>query len=448
MGLQRTPPTRSQPLPCVSPVPPARPTGDVDTPIQPQGHGEADKTTISNISDSKAFAPRHPGVMRTPPPSSGFAEQQDQINRFEHVDERPIRPAPFPPPEELLPKPMESEVPQIQLEADQTIEVEDDSHAELSVEQQMIIDTEQSPAKQISMQVDRNQIDSGSAPMEIDIPVQQAETKRSTTPTYNLQQPSAQAGPSTIPALPPTTPSSQSTIPKTPRSRRKTLEPLPSPPRIPSVQQEGEYQFGRRYQLTMETLERAVKAGAQRWTTEHLKGCFPQLTKDLGKPMEDICVSASQSMRQNILASAAEHMKHYKVGPALQAIDEVDKEAKDYRRFNPPESDIGKLGRADAWRPDVTPNALTISSILPIYDNSYSKLREEYLELHEYCSEKYKTLIEKQNQLTELENGASDGVIELEKTIEILDNLPMEDMMIWTESAESKLDTRAPEQIQ
>ncbi|WWD03289.1 hypothetical protein V865_001340 [Kwoniella europaea PYCC6329] len=449
MGLQRTPPTRSQPLPSVSPVPPpAQPTEDVDTPNLPQGNDEADKTTISNISDSKAFAPRHPGVMRTPSPSSGSTEQEDQINRFEHVDERPIRPAPFPPPEEIPPGPMELDVPQIQLEGDKTIVIEDDSQAELKVEQQMVIDTEQSPAKQISMQVDRNQIHSGSAPMEIDIPVQQANSERSTTPTYNPQQFSAQAGPSTIHAPPPTTPSSQSTIPKTPRSRRKTMEPLPSPPRIPSVQQEEEYQFGRRYQLTMETLERAVKAGAQRWTTEHLKGCFPQLTKDLGKPMEDICVSASQSMRQNILASAAEHMKHYKVGPALQAIDAVDKEAKDYRRFNPPESDIGKLGRPDAWRPDVTPNSLTISSVLPIYDNSYSKLREEYLELHKYCSDKYKTLIEKQNQLNELENGVSDGVIELEKTIEILDNLPMEDMMIWTESAESKLDTRAPEQIQ
>ncbi|WVW84207.1 hypothetical protein I302_106237 [Kwoniella bestiolae CBS 10118] len=425
MGLQRTPPHRSQPLPSVSPAPPPSAPAPTPQPEPATQHTEAvdiprqvepDRTTISNISDSKAFIPRHPGVMRTPPPESSTQAIPMSQGRVEHVDERPIRPAPIPRPEE----PMNVDVPQLQSE----MVVEDD----ISVEQQMTIEPEHSPENHTSHET-----------MDIDVPLQQQQ-QRSTTPP-----PQAEAGPSTY--IPPTTPSSQTTRPKTPRSRRKTMEPLPSPPRILPIE-EDEYQFGRRYQLTMETLERAVKAGAQRWTADHLRGCFPQLTKELGKPMEDVCMAASQSMRNNILASAQSLMEHYKVGPALRAIDEVDKDAKDYRRLNPPESEGGKMGRPDAWRPDVSPNALTIASVLPVYDESYSKLREEYSELHKYCSEKYKTLVEKQNQLSELENGVSDGVIELEKTIQILDNLPMEDMMIWTESAETKLETRAPEQIQ
>ncbi|WWC69939.1 uncharacterized protein I206_103883 [Kwoniella pini CBS 10737] len=427
MGLQRTPPNRSQPLPSVSPRPLIPPNEIEDeTPrieIDEEKAVEADKTTISNISDSKAFVPRHPGVMRTPP-----GDQADLDNnlteRIEHVDERPIRPAPTPSPIPDSPKqlPEVDDQPMI-LDDTASNEVEDENEAENIVENAMQID-EPSPEKPIKSRKEDD------AHQSI------------TPPTGSL---SAQAGPSNI--HPPTTPSSQPSIPKTPRSRRKTMEPLPSPPR-PQALQEEEYEFGRRYQLTMETLERAVKAGAQRWTTEHLKGCFPLLTKELGRPMEDVCFSASQTMRSNILVHAHSHLDHYKVGPALRAIDEVDKEARDYLRANPPDSESGKLGRPDAWRPDVTPNALVASSVLPIYDEAYAKLREEYLEMRNYCSEKYKSIVEKQNQLNEIENGVADGVIDLEKTIEILDDLPVEDMMIWTESTETKLETRAPEQVQ
>ncbi|WWC61912.1 uncharacterized protein I303_104498 [Kwoniella dejecticola CBS 10117] len=462
MGLQRTPPHRSQPLPSVSPrpPPPVEPTGTQNE--HPQPHVtvqeevpiEADKTNISTVSDSKAFVPRHPGVMRTPP--GGHAnlrsDASNSPHRVEHIDERPIRPAASPSPQPELRN-----------------DVNDHSDTQINVSHTMQLDLQplqeaaaSAAAANVSGEDDHEaQVDEA---MQIDVhegeeyeeasrPEYEKSSRMATPPPAEIQQvqqtATVQAGPSTstTTAHPPVTPSSQPSAPKTPRSRRKTMEPLPSPPR-PQALQEEEYEFGRRYQLTLETLERAVKAGAQRWTADHLRGCFPLLSQASRQPIEDVCVAASQSMRKNILEHAHSHLEHYKVGPALRAIDEVDKEARDYLKTNPPDSEVGKMGRPDAWRPDVTPNALVAATVLPTYDEAYAKLREEYLDLHNYCSDKYKSIVEKQNLLNELENGVADGVVDLDKTIEILDNLPVEDMMIWTESTETKLDTRAPERVQ
>ncbi|WRT66620.1 uncharacterized protein IL334_003579 [Kwoniella shivajii] len=417
MGLQRTPPPRSQPL---SSAPPSQPIEEDVVPSEVDKTNEADKTTLSNLTPARAFVPRHPGVMRTPPHGSSEAEE---FRQPEHVDERPIRPAP---------SPMTT---QDKMDVDPVADEEEEKEAEQIVEAEKVTEDVDLPVATVSMELDGQEHES---------PINPASPS---TPPSIPQSSTSQAGPSNsaIDAVP-TTPATQPAAPKTPRSRRKTMEPLPSPPK-PLPLDENEYEFGRRYQLTMETLERAVKAGAQRWTADHFRGCFPVMAKDLSKAMENTCLSASQTMRNNIMTNAKYHMEHYKVGPALRAIDEVDKEARDHLRANPAESEQGKLGRPDAWRPDLAPNALVASSVLPIYDDAYSKLREEYVDLHKYCSEKYKSIIDKQKLLEDLEGGVADGVVDLDKTIEIFNKLPVEEMMLWTESAETKLETRAPEQV-
>ncbi|WWC89055.1 uncharacterized protein L201_003973 [Kwoniella dendrophila CBS 6074] len=501
MGLQRTPPTRMTPLPSVSPIPPPSPQQQQqleqiqpiqeDLSIQLNDEGdrtaEADKTTISQVSDSRAFVNRHPGVMRTPPGGSSshlpqeqaqsqHQQQQHQVKiqvdqhhspqqqmivehvderpiksslapspMTEHVDERPIRPAPTPSP---IPERSHSNAISAQ-EVDIEMNVEDDKEAE-AIAESLIENVGREEDDSNSMEIDQQQTlksteqsatgSQGQHPRQQQPQQQQNLSKESTSST---------AGTSPNRQVPVTPSSKNQNVTKTPRSRRKTMEQsLPSPPKLLPLQHEEEFEYGRRYQLTMETLERAVKAGAQRWTIDQMRGCFPQLTKKYGKPMEDLYFSVSLSMREKILSESRRLMEHYKVGPSLKSIDEVDREAKNYQKSNPPDSEIGRLGRPDAWRPDISPEALVAATLLPIYDDAYSKLREEYLELHKDCQDRYKSIIEKQNLLYQLENGVADGVIELDKTIEILDNLPTEDMMLWTESVESKLNTRAPEQIQ
>lgn len=86
--------------------------------------------------------------------------------------------------------------------------------------------------------------------------------------------------------------------------------------------------------------------------------------------------------------------------------------------------------------------------------------------MHKDCQERYASILAKQAQLKQLEENVGDGVVELDKvshliwdvikntahctllhyqTLKALDGLPVEDMMIWTEAAETKMETRAPE---
>ncbi|WVF71187.1 hypothetical protein IAT40_005987 [Kwoniella sp. CBS 6097] len=553
MGLQRTPPQRIQPLPSpltsTSQPVPQPPAGTSTAPqTQPQhenqqidvlhvasGEGdkttssEVDKTTLSNMTPGRAFAPRRPGVMRTPPPRGD--EEDDRPPMQEHIDERPIRPAPVstvadmdvdlqPGPGEVSErKGLETEM---EMEVDQTgisaqwanvvgmaserrdtgasasasagveLQGEDEAEAEAeaAVEAEML--TEEPSMREEDMEAPATRMSSTAMDADIDHPTPaggeptlnhptgsqlsrpprqslrpQSQSRKSTKPYSRPITPepasapalapasasasASEAGPSTSTSTAttqiPMTPGAQiqSAVPKTPRSRsRRPTEPLPSPPKPLPVDEDEQDDYGRRYQLTMETLERAVKAGAQRWTLDHLKGCFPQLSKDNSKAMQNMCLSASQSMASNILNNALAHMEHYKVGAALKSIDAVDQEAREYARNNPSVFGSGKCERPDAWRADLEPQALVAATILPIYDEAYTKLREEYLELHAHCAEKYKTIREKQTLLKELEGGVADGVVDLQKTIEILDQLPVEDMALWTETVDTKLDTRAP----
>ncbi|WVQ99679.1 hypothetical protein IAU59_006818 [Kwoniella sp. CBS 9459] len=517
MGLQRTPPHRVQALPATSqpqfPVdgpheqqdeePSAEPFRTSEAPATESDRtstSEGDKTTLSNLTPGRAFAPRRPGVIRTPPPGDErplpLPTGVDGANSIlPLVDERPIRPAPS------LAQGLQAGL----AEADRSVETESmevdqtsptghwgniagmssrqkvvdpvaqihaqeeaEAEAEAAVEAEMITEEpsmredEQPTSTAASMDIDpmptttptvtqptqpkpRQSIRPQTQPQSAaQLRAQSHPYARPVTPELA----SSVAGPSNSSAAPvPTTPASAgSSAPKTPRSRsrsRRPTEPLPSPPRPLPLDNEQE-EYGRRYQLTMETLERAIKAGAQRWTPEHLKGCFPQLSKDNSKAMENMCLSASQSMASNILKSAQAHMEHYKVGAALRSIDAVDQEAREYARNNPSSYGSGKCERPDAWRPDLTPQALVAATVLPIYDESYAKLREEYLELHNYCADKYKSIREKQALLKEIEEGVADSVVDLQKTIEILDRLPVEDMAMWTETVDTKLDTRAP----
>ncbi|WVR06830.1 hypothetical protein IAU60_003866 [Kwoniella sp. DSM 27419] len=451
-----------EPAPTLSPVPEPEEAvpvavdtaaGDVST----AAPSDADKTTLSTLTPERAFVPRHPGVMRTPPGGHQPIAGPSSVSRAGHIDERPIRPAPVVPDAEAVEQQhdqstdMEVDEPSVagpapasvsaeQPSASQSAESIAEAEAEAAVEADLL---SAEPSIQEDVNMEAGDIE---APAPTPAPPSQAvAVERPTTPApVRATTPTASAAaPTPGSTRAPRTPAPQSTAPKTPRSRsRRPTEPLASPPRLLSADQPD---FGRRYQLTMETLERAVRAGAQRWTADHLKGCFPVLSKDLSKAMENTCLAASKSMSDNILSNARGHMEHYKLGAALQSIDAVDAEAREYARDHPVVEGSQRVPRPDAWRPDLPPQALVAATLLPIYDDAYAKLREEYLDLHKYSSDKLKSIREKQAALREIESGVADGVVDLQKTIEIMDRMPSNDMIIWTELAETKMDSRAPE---
>lgn len=233
---------------------------------------------------------------------------------------------------------------------------------------------------------------------------------------------------------------------KTPRSRtRRQTNQLPAPPAPIQVDDASQAvsQYGKRYQVTYDALERAVKAGTQRWTADNLKDCFPHLAAQMPKAMENAWMSTSHTMRTKIMSNAQELLKHYKAGPALQIIDEIAQEAREHAKLHGGNGNV--YTRPDAWRPNLAPHALVAATNLPVLDETYERLRDEYLGLHKDCQERYASILAKQAQLKQLEENVGDGVLELDKTLKALDGLPVEDMMIWTEAAETKMETRAPE---
>ncbi|WVQ74412.1 hypothetical protein IAR50_004013 [Cryptococcus sp. DSM 104548] len=398
------------------------------------------------------FAPRNPGVMRSPPAKS---------------------PSPQPP---LLQQPQPQAEPeqesQEEPQAEDEVAEEGNTTEEPVPHKSLIVDDRPiRPAPAIVVHDETMEVDASAETVEMedasldnaqadeggDVEMQEAEPALDAS--TELSQPSRPNQPSTPPAARPrrshappqaesSSQSSQPAQPKTPRSRssRRHTNPLPPPPA--PIQLDADVPpehllYGRRYRLSMEMLDRAVMAAAQRWTADQMRECFPKLSKKMPKAVENTYLSASQSMRENILANAHELLTHYKAGPAMQLIDEVDIEAREYAstcKANGESSD-----RPDAWRPDVSPHALVAATVLPVYDEAYSKLREEYLELHKDCQERYASLLQKQALIKRLEENVGDGAVELDKTLQVLDNLPLEDMQTWTEATETKMDTRAPE---
>ena len=55
------------------------------------------------------------------------------------------------------------------------------------------------------------------------------------------------------------------------------------------------------------------------------------------------------------------------------------------------------------------------------------------MQLHQDCTERYTSIADKQAQLKDLESTVSDGVVDLDKTIKLLDGFPSEDMVKWME---------------
>jgi hypothetical protein len=60
--------------------------------------------------------------------------------------------------------------------------------------------------------------------------------------------------------------------------------------------------------------------------------------------------------------------------------------------------------------------------------------------LHEDCSKRYASIAKKQAELKQLEATVSDGVVDLEKTVETMQDFPTEEMRRWMEDIMPSLD--------
>ncbi|KAE8539233.1 hypothetical protein D1P53_004331 [Cryptococcus gattii VGV] len=448
MGLQRTPPQRVQRL---SP----NPTIAANEVLQ---------------SGASPFQPRNPAVMRSPPADSQL-QSQYQLAPSPILQSR--TPAKQPETEPGALQDPAEEVP-AEEEMEQAQEDEPATHKSLIVDDRPI---RPAPAiliePEVSMEVDEPEIapapepeagppttfqgepeQTGDVEMEEIGPRPELEPESEPAQPSELTKPPKPSTPPLSEALPfvpaqkssPLPPAPVTPAPKTPRSRtRRQTNQLPAPPtpiQVDDVPQ-AVSQYGKRYQVTYDALERAVKAGTQRWTADNLKDCFPHLAAQMPKAMENAWMSTSHTMRAKIMNNAQELLKHYKAGPALQIIDEVAREAREHAKLHGGNGNV--YTRPDAWRPNLAPHALVAATNLPALDETYERLRDEYLGLHKDCQERYASILSKQAQLKQLEENVGNGVVELDKTLKALDGLPVEDMMIWTEAAETKMETRAPE---
>jgi len=61
-------------------------------------------------------------------------------------------------------------------------------------------------------------------------------------------------------------------------------------------------------------------------------------------------------------------------------------------------------------------------------------------QLHEDCSKRYASIAQKQAELKQLEATVSDGVVDLEKTVEAMQDFPTEEMRRWMEDVIPSLD--------
>lgn len=100
-------------------------------------------------------------------------------------------------------------------------------------------------------------------------PTKSPQPRTSTTPVHSppktsgptpLYPPSAEAGPSSQPA-----PATRASPPRTPRTRR-TAAPVSIADPLPEIQVDETSEYGKRYELTMDTLQLAIKNAAMKWT--------------------------------------------------------------------------------------------------------------------------------------------------------------------------------------
>ncbi|WVQ79605.1 hypothetical protein IAT38_001705 [Cryptococcus sp. DSM 104549] len=469
MGLQRTPPQRVNRL---SPNPPAageavspflprnpgvRRSPPAGSPAPPSSFDAAGPSTL--LAQSTSARPEAPTGEDLPEePAAEHVEEDDEEvvprNKSLIVDERPIKPAPT-----IVIQEETMVVDEVDESADVSVAkvAEDVDMAEAEVEGHLAVEPEphQEAEPGVAHPSELHEVVPAAAassskrsrepsPAHASSIPSEASSSSQPPPPPKRARPShaAPPPPPPAPAQDPVTPA-----PKTPRSRsRRQTNPLPAPPAPLRMGDEAEVVAEGRYELTMRVLEKAVTYASQRWTADDFKECFPTLAKKMPKAMENTWLSASQAMHQNIRANVHELLDHYKFAPALQAIDEVDQEAREYAQEHPAVE--GMSSRPDGWRAELSPYALVAATNLPIYDEAYAKLREEYIELHKDCSDRYGSILAKQAALKDLNESVGDGVVDLEKAIKTLEELPVEDMMVWSEAVETKMDTRAPDLVE
>ncbi|KAI9639266.1 uncharacterized protein MKK02DRAFT_29366 [Dioszegia hungarica] len=421
-ALQRTPPQRvgrSPAKPYAAVPKPASPAPESNTtptraraPIARPDEGHA-----AALPPTSPFVPRVQKVMRTPPGGSALSSSSMG-----------------PPPVPLIFPPRETPItaPDVDM-----AEVRNDT--DMFVEEQIAAGTSTAPRRSIYPAI----------PPSVDVPsthLAAAEVPASTTPTISPQPRRSttliHSPPKPAPIIPSTTeagPSTQPSIaaaatpaPRTPRSRRTAIAaPMEDP--VPLMEVEEASQWGKRYSITLDTLQLAIKNAAGKWTRRDLEGIFPLLAAKFPQELRQIHADASTSMQKRIGSEAKILFEHYKVGRAMQMLDGVVRDAQEYGAES-------KDVRLDAWRPDLSPEALTAAANLGLYDEAYDRLKTEYLALHADCSTRFSSIQAKQAQLAELESSVSESVTELDQTLQALNGFPTGEMKDWAETTMGRLE--------
>lgn len=158
---------------------------------------------------------------------------------------------------------------------------------------------------------------------------------------------------------------------------------------------------------------RELKSAARRLkyglisSAEDLKKSLPTLAQQDPRGIESIHRAAAHNLQANIMVRARRHdepikadeqskaqtlFEHYRMGRSLQSIDRVVAEGDAYETTRTSDN-----ARPDAWRfvtsrlrskharltrrSDLSPEALTAAMNLQMYDEAWTRLRTEYIEV-------------------------------------------------------------------
>ncbi|EIW65891.1 hypothetical protein TREMEDRAFT_65976 [Tremella mesenterica DSM 1558] len=410
MGLQRTPPQR------VGQPPLTTPAQSESTPLPPQSLHDASQ--IGRPSDSLGMGDQTlAAALGTGSPSRGFLPKNPRVLRSPVGESQ----SPLPPTTShdtsTTPEPLVGGI----------MEVEDQA---MEVDQEEIEDNLQPPTLTPALTTTPS-LPLLAAQASGDVETSSSGLHRN-PPLLN------EAGPSTTPVKsPPRTPASRTLKSSTRRkSLRTPAQVLSEPVRpIPEEPMDETEKYGKRYGMMMYALELAIKNGTQKWSVRDLQQCFPLLAKRMSSSLENVYLGSSRNMREQIENAAKSLLEDYRAAPALQLLDEVVDDAKMHKAS-------GGGSRSDAWRPDISPAALTAATNLPIYDEAYERLRSELLELHADSSQRYRSIQQKRHQLSQVESSLSLGLSELDSALEIFDKSPetRESMASWMELVLGRLD--------
>ncbi|KAJ9108293.1 hypothetical protein QFC20_003453 [Naganishia adeliensis] len=196
-----------------------------------------------------------------------------------------------------------------------------------------------------------------------------------------------------------------------------------------------EESYGRNYELLMQALEVAVRKGANKWTAKDFKGCFPTISsssEERSRVFDEIWARTAANMREMVMKQAQQLLEHYNTGPALLQFHHTIQKAREARKEDEEQGQPDKL-RPDAWRPDMTPQALMAAHNLPQYDAVYERLRTEYLELTKESQTLYEDVKRKQDLVKQLEEEIGTASQQLEETVQALETHPTDQMHMWME---------------